>query len=198
MAGIRVDPPPINTRVVDENGYPTRELKEYLYRIWARVADPSGNLLDQTNNSAGEAGEAAEEGLELIGTIEQQIIQLSGFLVDLQSEADAIQASLNSHVAAQIAHGSIGAVVGFDNAALPHLRGVVFKAGNVFIPGSSSASTVGGVGAAPATYTQAHSQALADAVTNTANQFNTLLGNYNALAASVNSLKNSLIAAGMM
>lgn len=37
MPGIKVDPPPLDQKIVDANGYPTRYMRDFVYRLWERT-----------------------------------------------------------------------------------------------------------------------------------------------------------------
>ncbi len=185
MGAIKVDPPPIAVRVVDSNGYPTRELKEYLYRLWTRTADPKGNLLDEASQQATSAQETANASIELSGNATQQIQQLV--------------AALNQHIELEQAHSSNGAIVGFNDLAETNKAGLVKKAQSVNFPGETNATTSAVVvTAAPATYSQAQVQELVVQLNSRTVELNKLIVSYNQQAAILEQMKQSLIAAGIM
>lgn len=37
MPGIKVDPPPLDQKIVDANGYPTQYMRDFMHRIWERT-----------------------------------------------------------------------------------------------------------------------------------------------------------------
>jgi hypothetical protein len=220
MATTNVSPPPISVRIVDEDGLPTRELKEYLYRLWARTSDPKGNLLDQASGEAGEAtaaaGEAAQAAdlaaaaannasvlageavavantsIELSGTALEQIDQLAILVA-------AFQDSFIEHTEADEAHASNGKIVGQGDIAELDFAGLVKMAATADIDGNTTATTSGvTIAVAPATYTVAHYQTIIDLLNDRTAQLDQLISDYNGLTDSLASFRASLIAAGIM
>lgn len=43
MAGVNVDPPPINTRIVDSQGMPTQAMRDFIHRLWERTGGEDDN-----------------------------------------------------------------------------------------------------------------------------------------------------------
>lgn len=192
MAGIKVDPPPIMVRVVDDNGYASRELKEYLYRLWERTSNPAGNLLDRTSNQANNAQEIAETSIQLSGNATQQLQQLAALQV-------ALQTTTNQHINANEAHGSNGDIVGFNDAAMLNKVGLVLKAKPVTLPGNTTATTSATViELAPAAYNQAHYQTVVDLLNSRTAQLNQLITDYNQLTTQLAAFKQALVDAGIM
>lgn len=188
----RVDPPPINMRVVDDNGYPTRQLTEYLYRLWARTADPAGNLLDEAANGADNATEIAETSIQLVGNASQQLQQLTQLLVQLQLLT-------NQHIAAEQAHESNGKIVGFNDVATTVKLGLVKRATDVAITVDTTASTSATIiAAAPAAYNQANYQTVVDLLNDRTAQLNLLINSYNNLTQELDTFRTALKDAGLM
>lgn len=188
----RVDPPPINIRVVDDNGFPTRQLTEYLYRLWARTADPAGNLLDTAANGAENAAEIAETSIQLVGNASQQLQQITEILVQLQILT-------NQHIATEEAHQSNGKVVGFNDTATTVKLGLVKRAADVTITVDTTAATSGTIiAAAPSAYNQAHYQTVVDLLNDRTAQLNTLINSYNNLTQELDTFRLALKEAGLM
>lgn len=188
----RVDPPPINIRVVDDNGFPTRQLTEYLYRLWARTADPAGNLLDTAANSAENASDIAQTSIQLVGNASQQLQQLTLILVQLQGLT-------NQHIAADTAHSSNGKIVGFNDVATVNQPGLVKRAEDVAITvGTSATNSSEVIVAAPATYNQAHYQTVVDLLNDRTTQLNALITSYNQVTQQLDNFRQALKDAGLM
>ncbi|WP_333608813.1 hypothetical protein [Arsukibacterium sp.] len=192
MAVIKVSPPPIAVRIVDENGMPTRELKEYLYRLWDRTANPAGNQLDDATLTAEQAADVAQTSIQLTGNATQQIQQLTVLF-------NLLLTQFNAHVGQETAHGSNGKIIGQNDIATLAIAGLVKKAASVDLPDSTTASTSATViAAAPATYNQAHYQTVVDLLNSRTTQLNTLITDYNNQAAQLTAFRSALIAAGIM
>lgn len=181
MAATKVSPPPIQGRIVDTNGYPTKVLVDFMHRLWKLTADPSGNFLTQTNNAAtngvsaaAAAAESAAEAINLAGN--------AGEGVTIVAEA------LDDHEADDTAHGSNGSVIGADDTATELSAGLVKMSSAITDAANTTASAVSAVSSAPAAYDQTYIDTLASAINAQSDAINQIITDYDSLAAKLNAL----------
>ena len=206
MALIKVSPPPISVRIVDENGLPTRALVEYLYRLWDRTSNPEGNVIDDAASAASgatdaanaaaslasEATELAETSIELTGNATEQLNQLAILF-------NQTQVAFEQHQNASNAHNSNGDIVGFDDLAKIDKPGIVMMAANVALPtGTSAGTNPNFILPAPVLYDQTFMQTVVSLLNDRNEQLNQLITDYGNMATKLNELKSALTAAGIV
>jgi len=115
-----------------------------------------------------------------ITTIDGQIVTIQADIATLQSDLAIVADDLADHVAATVAHGATGAVVGNLNYATSAVGGVVLEAVAVADAGTATITPPTALAAAGATYSQAYAQSQTDAI-------NTLITNVTDLRNFLNS-----------
>lgn len=114
---------------------------------------------------------------------------VNGKFVVIDGQIAGITLELDTHIAAQVAHGSTGDIVGNLDYAESSVGGVVWLASAVGDAVDSATTPPSSVAAAPAAYNQAYEQTQADAI-------NDLIGNVidlqNALNSAIDIINSSL------
>lgn len=188
----RVDPPPLRTPIVDERGYPTPEMTSFLSRLWSRVADPSGNIIDRTAEAAAQAERDAGLANNLSGSLQEQLIQIA-------QEVDNYDEVSQAHIKSRNAHGVKGRNVGNEDYANTVIAGVVKQAAAFTAVSETKVepSTVE-IAAAPAAYNQAYTQELADQCNLNTTRINSLITDFNQAVEKMNEWRGKLITAGIV
>lgn len=135
-----------------------------------------------------DANTAEIEDIQLqLTTINGQITAINGQIVTLQSDLALVADDLADHVAASVAHGATGDIVGNLDYAAPSIGGVVWLANAVSDAANSTIPALTPVAAAGAAYVQAYAQAQTDAINSLANNLQTLQASLNDAIAVINS-----------
>ncbi len=96
MSGVNVQPPPLNTRVVDPRGMPTQALRDFLYRLWQRT----GGNEDEVDYALRFVGGSAITQVLRPGANDEaftaQIANLNATLQDQQTQINTLVASLDA------------------------------------------------------------------------------------------------------
>lgn len=188
----QVDPPPLRTPIVDDRGYPTAEMTAFLSRLWSRVADPRGNIIDRAADAAAQAERDAGLANNLSGSLQEQLLQVAQQIDNFQEVGEV-------HIQSRTAHGVKGRNVGTEDFASTVVGGVV-KQASAFTAAeetTAEASTVE-VGSAPAAYNQAYTQELADQCNENTARINTLITDFNQAIERMNEWRQKLIDAGIV
>lgn len=188
----KVDPPPLRIPIVDERGYPTIEMTAFLTRLWSRVADPSGNIIDRTANAAAQAERDASLANNLTGSLQEQLIQIAKQFDDFQEVGEG-------HIKSRTAHGAKGRIVGTEDFANTVVAGVVKQSTSMESAEETSAdpSSVEIV-AAPSDYDQSYTQGLIEQVNGNTQRINQVIADFNAAVDQLNSWRQKLIDAGIV
>jgi hypothetical protein len=99
-----------------------------------------------------------------ITTIDGQIVTIQADIATLESDLEIVADDLADHVAATVAHGATGDVVGNLNYASSAVGGVVLEAVAVADAGTASIAPPAVLAAAGAAYSQAYAQSQTDAI----------------------------------
>lgn len=106
--------------------------------------------------------------------------EVNAKFVLIDGEIDSITLTLNNHIAAQVAHGSTGDIVGNLDYAAASVGGVVWLATAVGDAVDSAVTPPAAVATAPAAYTQSYANDQTGAI-------NSLIANINDLQTALNS-----------
>lgn len=167
MAENLVSQPPLTTAISDINGMPSKAWAIWFRDLYRRTSYKGGNAIDENKNNTD------NELLELTSTLEETVVQVNINIEGVSINSDniainalAIQANadnLENHELLEEAHGSNGVVVGLDDLADEVIQGLVKRMSLLANAIASTANVAqADAGAAPATYSQAHSQSLVD------------------------------------
>jgi hypothetical protein len=138
-----------------------------------------------------DANTADIEGIQLqLTAINGQITVINGQIVTLQTDVSAVTSSLNSHIAAQSAHGATGDIVGTLDYCTATVGGVVLLATAVGDAAETTTLPPSAVAAAPAAYNQTYAQSQTDAINALINNITDLA---NALNSAVDVINSSLV-----
>lgn len=193
MADNLVSQPPLTTPMLEANGMPSRAWSVWFRDLYRRTSYKGGNAIDENK------AETDEDLLIVTATLEETIVQVNVNIEDISVNADniglnalAIQANtdaLEEHELLEIAHGSNGEIVGFLDLADETTVGLVKR---MTLLADAIASTVSvvvaDVSAAPAAYSQAHSQELVDLSNANKAAINTLVTDFNNTVTVLNNL----------
>lgn len=148
-----VSSPPLTTPITNGNGVLTRPWSIWFRDIYSRTSYKKSNAIDDNK-------------IETDGEILTLNESIAVNIADIATNASAIQvntANLLAHELLEIAHGSNGSIVGLDDLADETTQGLVKRMISLSDAVASVVSVVvADVSAAPATYTQSHSQELVD------------------------------------
>lgn len=203
MADNLVSQPPLNVPMVDPGGTPSKVWAIWFRDLYRRTSYKGGNAIDDNKN------EVDEELLVITATLEETIVQVNvnieGISLNasnIDNNATAIQLNadnLLNHEQLEEAHGSNGVIVGFDDLADEATQGLVKRMASLADAIASTASVViADASAAPATYSQAHSQELVDLSNANKAAINTLVTDFNNAVTVLNNLIARSKASGQM
>lgn len=193
MADNLVSQPPLNVPMVNANGTPSKVWAIWFRDLYRRTAYKGGNAIDENK------AEVDNELLVFTATLEETIVQVNINIEGISVNADNISINalaiqnnadnLASHESLESAHGSNGDIVGFDDLADETTQGLVKR---MAVLADAIASTAGVVvddaNAAPAAYSQAHSQELVDLSNANKAAINTLVTDFNNAVTVLNNL----------
>ena len=193
MADNLVSQPPLTAAIVDANGMPSKAWAIWFRDLYRRTSYKGGNAIDDNKN------EIDEELLAITATLEETIVQVNVNIEGIAVNADnisinalAIQVNadnLATHEALESAHGSNGVIVGFDDLANEAIQGLVKRMAALADAIASTVEVVqADASAAPATYSQAHSQELVDLSNTNKAAINTLVTDFNNAVTVLNNL----------
>ncbi len=192
MAENLVSQPPLTTPMVDEFGRPSRTWAVWFRDLYKRTSYKGGNAIDENKGVIDGAVDTLEE---VIIVINDQEIRITANTEGIQLNA----ANLSGHESLKTAHGSNGDIVGFDDFADETTQGLVKR---MALIADAIASTVDvaqdDASAAPAAYSQAHSQELVDLSNANKVAINLLVTDFNNAVAVLNNLIAESKTAGQM
>tara|TARA_R110000824_G_scaffold72157_2_gene184299 strand:- start:1238 stop:1855 length:618 start_codon:yes stop_codon:yes gene_type:complete len=167
MAENLVSQPPLTTAISDNNGMLSKAWSIWFRDLYRRTSYKGGNAIDENKEETD--GELLTLTSTLTDTIDQVNVNINGISVNsdnINVNVLAIQANtdnLESHELLEEAHGSNGVIVGLNDLADEATQGLVKRMSLLANAIASTASVAqADAGAAPATYSQAHSQSLVD------------------------------------
>lgn len=178
------------------NSWPEKLRKDYIAGKFTAT-----QLLQFINNN-----QAAIEDLEVrvtaidgeivtikidITSIKADIVTIEGDITTLQSDVAVVADGLADHVAADVAHGSSGNIVGTDDYCSSTVGGTVLLADAVANATTSSVTPPGDLPLAGATYSQAYAQEQSDAINELINNISDLKATLNAAIAALNNSLSS-------
>tara|TARA_R110000744_G_scaffold309396_1_gene417286 strand:+ start:724 stop:1308 length:585 start_codon:yes stop_codon:yes gene_type:complete len=192
MAENLVSQPPLNTPIVDKNGLPSRVFSIWMRDIYKRIAFKGGNAIDENANITDGVVDTLEEVIIVVEYQETRII----------ANTDNIQlnaTNLSDHELLETAHGSNGAIIGLDDLAEEAIQGLVKRMALIADGVASSANVVqADASAAPAAYSQAHSQELVDLSNANKVAINLLVTDFNNAVTVLNTLIANSKTSGQM
>ena len=194
-----VSQPPLSIPVLDSNGMLNRTWAIFFRDIYKRIAYKGGNAIDDLDGEL--------DGT--IDTLEEVIAQVLINLVDISSNADEIEINalaiqsntdnLEEHESLEAAHGSNGDIVGFDDLADETKQGLVKRMALLANAVDSTVNVaIADAAAAPAAYSQAHSQSLVDLSNANKAAINALVTDLNNAVTVLNNLIARSKASGQM
>lgn len=193
MADNLVSQPPLTAAIVDANGMPSKAWAIWFRDLYRRTSYKGGNAIDDNKT------EVDNELLVLTATLEETIVQVNINIEGISVNADNISINalaiqnnadnLASHEALESAHGSNGDIVGFNDLADETTQGLVKRMAALADAIASTAGVVvSDASAAPATYSQSHSQELVDLSNANKAAINTLVTDFNNAVTVLNNL----------
>jgi hypothetical protein len=184
MAQNLVSQPPVNSPIVDERGLPSKVFAIWMRDMYRRTAYKGSNAID--DNKAEVDQEFIDVNSTLQDTITQVNVNIEAIAVNVQgiaTNADGIATNaenLVTHEGLEEAHGSNGNVVGFNDLADETTQGLVKRMAVLANAVQSVVNVaIADAAAAPAVYSQAHSQSLVDLSNANKAAINTLVTDLN-------------------
>lgn len=222
-----VSKPPLQVRLIDQNGLMNRAWSVWFRDLYRRVAYKGGNSIDENiediddliaaveaniiaiaaNKEAIEANALAiEKNAEDIAinsaAIVQNALAIAQNADDIAVNAAAIVVlanSLDSHINAFEAHGSNGDIVGFNDLADETTVGLVKRMAYIADAVETTVDiTTADIGAAPAVYDQAYTQSVTDLTNENKAAINQLASDLNDAIAVLNNLLAESKTSGQM
>ncbi len=222
-----VSKPPLQVKLIDQNGLMNRAWSVWFRDLYRRVAYKGGNSIDENiediddlvaaveaniiaiaanKDSIEENALAIAQNAEDIATNSEAIVQnalaIAQNTVNITANAQAIVLlanSLDNHVNASQAHGSNGDVVGFNDLADEAIVGLVKRMASIANAVDSTVNiTTADIGAAPATYDQAYTQLVTDLTNENKAAINQLASDLNDAIAVLNNLLAESKTSGQM
>lgn len=214
-----VSKPPLQVKIVDDNGLMNRAWSVWFRDLYRRVAYKGGNSIDENIEDIDDLVKVVEASAKAIAEnrrlIELNISAIADNTSDIEANRQSIlvnsqaitqntidieanvqaiislSQAVDVHVSSSEAHGSNGDIVGFNDAALETTLGLVKRMAAIEFASETSVSIVTpDIGTAPLAYDQAYTQS----VTNLANESKAAI---NQLALDLNdaiSVLNNLLA----
>lgn len=175
--------------MVDANGMPSRTWAIWFRDLYKRTSYKGGNAIDDNK------GNSDEEFLELNSTLQETITQVN----DNIEQISLVEIGLSDHELLESAHGSNGDIVGFNDLADETVVGLVKRMTLISDAIASVVNvSVADASAAPAAYSQAHSQELVDLSNANKLAINTLVTDFNNAVTLLNSLITESKTSGQM
>tara|TARA_R110002073_G_scaffold614_2_gene4878 strand:- start:559 stop:1143 length:585 start_codon:yes stop_codon:yes gene_type:complete len=182
MADNLVSQPPLNVPMVNVNGTPSKVWAIWFRDLYRRTSYKGGNAIDDNKGVIDGA----------VDTLEEVIIVVDDHEIRITTNSESIQlnaTNLSNHELLEEAHGSNGNIVGFDDLADETTQGLVKRMTALADAVASTVEVVqADASAAPATYSQAHSQELVDLSNANKAAINTLVTDFNNAVTVLNNL----------
>jgi hypothetical protein len=222
-----VSKPPLQVKLIDQNGLMNRAWSVWFRDLYRRVAYKGGNAIDDNIEdiddliAAVEANiiaiaankEAIEENAlaiaqnaEDIATNSEAIVQnalaIAENATNIEANAQAIVLlanSLDAHINASQAHNSNGDIVGFNDTATESTVGLVFRMASIADAVDTAVDiATPDIGSAPAAYDQAYTQSVTDLTNENKAAINQLASDLNDAIAVLNNLLAESKTSGQM
>lgn len=177
-----VSQPPLNIPVLDSNGMINRTWAIFFRDVYKRIAYKGGNAIDDLDGEL--------DGT--IATLEEVIDQVLINIIDISGNTDNIETNaenLATHEDLEAAHSSNGKIVGFDDLADETTQGLVKRMELISDAVDSTVNVaIADAAAAPAAYSQVHTQSLVDLSNANKAAINTLVTDLNNAVTVLNDL----------
>ncbi len=222
-----VSKPPLQVRLIDQNGLMNRAWSVWFRDLYRRVAYKGGNSIDENIEDIEELVKAVEaniiaiaENKEAIETnalaiaknaediavnseaIVQNALAIAQNTANIQANAQAIVLlanSLDDHVNASQAHNSNGDIVGFNDTATESTVGLVARMASIADAVETTVDiATADIGTAPAVYDQAYTQSVTDLTNENKAAINQLASDLNDAIAVLNNLLAESKTSGQM
>lgn len=168
--------------MVESNGLPSKAWSNWFRDLYRRTAYKGGNAIDDNKSVI--------DGT--VDTLEEVIIVVEDHGIRITTNTEGIQlnaTNLSDHELLEEAHSSNGKIVGFGDLASEATVGLVKKMEVLADAIASTASVVvADASAAPAAYSQTHSQELVDLSNANKAAINTLVTDFNNTVTVLNNL----------
>lgn len=222
-----VSKPPLQVRLIDNNGLMARAWSVWFRDLYRRVAYKGGNSIDENIEDIDDLIDAVEANIVAIAAnkeaiktnalaiaqnsediaansaaIVQNALAITQNASDITANANAIillANSLDSHVNAFQAHGSNGDIVGFNDTANESTVGLVARMASIADAVETTVDiTTADIGAAPAAYDQSYTQSATDLTNENKAAINQLASDLNDAIAVLNNLLEESKSSGQM
>lgn len=222
-----VSKPPLQVRLVDQNGLINRAWSVWFRDLYRRVAYKGGNSIDENIEDIDQLVAAVESNIiaisankEAIETnalaiaqnaediaanseaIVQNALAIAQNTVNITANAQAIVLlanSLDTHVNASQAHSSNGDIVGFNDTATESAVGLVSRMASIADAVETTVDiTTADIATAPAAYDQAYTQLVTDLTNENKAAINQLASDLNDAIAVLNNLLAESKTSGQM
>jgi len=208
-----VSKPPLQVRLIDQNGLMNRAWSVWFRDLYRRVAYKGGNSIDENIEDIDDLIAAVESNIIAIAENKQAIDintqAIAQNVIDIAQNSDDIEAneiaidqltiSLNAHISQSQAHGSNGDIVGFNDTANESTVGLVKRMALIADAVETTVDiTTPDIGAAPATYDQAYTQSVTDLTNENKAAINQLASDLNDAIAVLNNLLAESKSSGQM
>ena len=185
----QVPSPPLNVPVVDAQGNMSRPWAIFFREVYQRTSYKGNNAID--NNLS-----TMEQIISQVTLNAEEILKnaekIQGNTDDIAINAQAIlelTEALSLHVEAEEAHNSNGKIVGFDDLADESTYGLVQRMAIIANAINSTAEvTEADAATAPATYSQAYMQTIADLSNDNKAAINQLVTDFNNAVTVINEI----------
>lgn len=222
-----VSKPPLQVKLIDQNGLMARAWSVWFRDLYRRVAYKGGNSIDENiedidqlvaaveaniiaidenkeaiENNALAIAQNAEDIAENTESIIQNALAIAQNSIDIAANANAIillANSLDSHVNSSQAHGSNGDIVGFNDVADETIVGLVKRMASISDAVETTVDiTTADIGAAPTAYDQVYTQSVTDLTNENKAAINQLSSDLNDAIAVLNNLLAESKTSGQM
>ncbi len=222
-----VSKPPLQVRLIDQNGLMNRAWSVWFRDLYRRVAYKGGNSIDDNIEDIDQLVAAVEANIIAIAAnkkeieanalaiaqnaediaanseaIVQNALAIAQNANDIANNAEAIVLlanSLDTHVNASQAHGSNGDIVGFNDTATESTVGLVARMASIADAVETTVDIItADIGAAPAAYDQAYTQSVTDLTNENKAAINQLASDLNDAIAVLNNLLAESKTSGQM
>lgn len=201
-----VSAPPLQTAVLDNNGFMSRAWAVFFRDIYNRTSYKGGNAIDTNANGLLSLNSTLQDTISNVNTNTANIttnsenIAASAEQIAINAETiEANKVEFDEHAAAEEAHGSNGVIVGFGDLADETTVGLVKRMAAI-ANASNSLVNIGtaDIAAAPAAYNQAYIQTIATLTNENKAAINQLATDLNAAISVLNDLLAQSKSSGQM
>ena len=179
MAENLVSQPPLQVPLADANGNISRAWSIWFRDLYRRVAFKGGNAIDDNKAQT-----------------DQEILAIDSSIDQVIEAVNDNELTMNSHIAAEEAHGSNGAVIGSDDTATSAMAGLVKRmslvADAVNVTSSEVSVDSPDATTAPAAYDQTQVESIVTLANETKVDVNQLVTDMNTVVTEVNAIVTQL------